>query len=706
MHKNPNGKSRLKNIVTLLSASFLGTSGLQAAQVLTYKDLVERLTNMESVAVLPQPGEQGGLASSYDRSSRYDAKADKYLDWGANRDGSGVVRTGTDGSAVLAEIKGPGCIWRIWSAAPDKGHLQIYLDDARMPVLDLPFVSYFDPKSGPFPWPNLVYIHAGDEARGDRYVPGSNIYIPIPFQKSCRIVGLKGWGQYYHFSYTRFTEGTTVPTFTPNTLTENKAALDEADKITGDVTLLFNVKHPGQVTEQKEITVPEAGESSVFEFDGPAAITGFKFKLDLPKDDEAQRVLLRQLTLSIVWDDEGKPAVWSPLGDFFGCIGGSGPFQTIAAGLLKDGTFYSNWYMPFGKKARISIRNDSSKPVAIHCEATHAALSQPIESLGYFHAKWHRDSFMPVRDDRKPDWTVLVTKGRGRFVGMHLHVWTPVEGWWGEGDEKFFVDGEKFPSTFGTGSEDYFGYAWSSGLRFVRPFHCQALAQYNMGHESDCRWQISENVPFQTSFEGTIEKYWPNEGSNEYQFHDLYAAVAYWYLAPGGEDPYSPIAVTDRIGYWKAPVPKYCEPGVIEGEDMQVATPPLHQHYYTPLGMLWAGGTGKWSGDKEGAWGAGILNRETLELLLPVKMAGNYRIVARFTKGPDYGVFQPGLDGEKLGNPVDLYNEKLVPGDPVELGTRRFDTSRHVLSFTIVGFSRQKHWGTFGLDYVKLVPVN
>ena len=115
-----------------------------------------------------------------------------------------------------------------------------------------------------------------------------------------------------------------------------------------------------------------------------------------------------------------------------------------------------------------------------------------------------------MRADRAPDWTILTTRGRGRFVGTHLHVWNPRGGWWGEGDEKFFVDGERFPSIFGTGSEDYFGYAWSSDARFSRPYHGQLLNEKNRGNVDDNRWHIPDSVPFQTGFDGYIEKYFSN----------------------------------------------------------------------------------------------------------------------------------------------------------------------------------------------------
>ena len=117
--------------------------------------------------------------------------------------------------------------------------------------------------------------------------------------------------------------------------------------------------------------------------------------------------------------------------------------------------------MPFatGGAGRAGQRR-RRKPRTLELEIAHAPLPQPFEQLGHFHAKWHRDAFLPRGPERELDWTMLKTEGRGRFCGVMLHVWNPRGGWWGEGDEKFFVDGEKFPSTIGTGSEDYFGYAW------------------------------------------------------------------------------------------------------------------------------------------------------------------------------------------------------------------------------------------------------
>jgi len=105
-----------------------------------------------------------------------------------------------------------------------------------------------------------------------------------------------------------------------------------------------------------------------------------------------------------------------------------------------------------------------------------------------------------------------------------LHVWNPKGGWWGEGDEKFFVDGETFPSTIGTGSEDYFGYAWCHPGLFQFAYHCQTMTENNRGHQSVLRWHVTDNIPFQKSFEACIEKYYPNSVGT------LYACLPCYYL--------------------------------------------------------------------------------------------------------------------------------------------------------------------------------
>ena len=177
--------------------------------------------------------------------------------------------------------------------------------------------------------------------------------------------------------------------------------------------------------------------------------------------------------------------------------------------------------MPFAKSAVVELVNeDAASRGGRSSRSSTPRWTRPFEGLGHFHCKWHRDTF-PLPKDRWPDWTMLRTEGRGRFCGVMLHVWNPRGGWWGEGDEKFFVDGEKFPSTIGTGSEDYFGYAWCNPDLFQRPYHCQTMTQNNKGHQSVLRWHIVDNVPFQKSFEGCIEKYYKQRPGHAVRLHRL-----------------------------------------------------------------------------------------------------------------------------------------------------------------------------------------
>ena len=309
-------------------------------------------------------------------------------------------------------------------------------------------------------------------------------------------------------------------------------------------------------------------------------------------------------------------------------------------------------------------------PARLEIEVTHVPLDRPFDGLGHFHCKWHRDT-VTLSEDRWPDWLLLQTDGRGRFLGVMLHVWNPRGGWWGEGDEKFFVDGEKFPSTFGTGSEDYFGYAWCHPGLFQRPFHAQSMTMGNQGHQSVLRWQIADNVPFQRSFEACIEKYYRTEEKGT-----LYAATVCWYLSPDGKDPYGPVPVLIRHDY-------YVSPPLVAGGFCVVGTPPGNVQ---TQGMTHY--DGKWSEDDH-LWWTGAKPGDKLDVLVPVKKAGSYDVSVVLTKARDYGIVQLSLDGKKAGDPIDLFNPSVVPTEPIALGTFQLAEGEHRLGVEIVGANPQ-----------------
>jgi hypothetical protein len=653
-----------------------------SAETLTYTDLVNRLTDLEYLATLPAPGDQCAQWSSYDRKSRYDEATGKYVGWDANGDGGGIIRKEGD-QLVLAEMQGPGCIWRIWSATPKEGHVRIYLDGASEPAVDLPFVGYFDHQNAPFTRSAIVHTVA----------MGWNNYTPIPYQKSCRIVADQGWGAYYHFDYETFPKGTQVPTFKRELSAEENAALDRVNDVLANCNFAPARKPGDEKFLASAVTVPAGKSVPLANLAGARAITGLRLKLDLPAGDAARDVL-RELAIQMKWDGEKEPSVWAPLGDFFGNAS-SNNYRSLPLGHRGDDWWYCNWYMPFTNGARVELVNDGKTARTVHLELTHAQLARPAAQLARFHAKWHRDALLPAEAERQIDWPMLKTEGPGRFVGVALHIWNPRGGWWGEGDEKFFVDGEKFPSTFGTGSEDYFGYAWCCPKLFENAYHNQPFNDgNNRGHVGVNRWHIVDNVPFHRSFEGCIEKYYPNDRPT------LYAATAYWYLAPGGKDPYGPRPLSERVGYW-GPVQTFHIKGAIEGEKLKI----LAKTGGNTEEQDMTGFPGAWSNDAH-LWWTGAKPGNKLDLALPVAKAGHFKISLQLTKAPDYGIVQLYLDGAKVLGPIDLYAKNVRPSPVIDAGAHDLSAGDHKLTVEILGANAKaiKNY-MFALDYVKLDPA-
>jgi hypothetical protein len=644
----------------------------------TYVDLIHRLTDLERLATLPAPGEKCAQWSSYDRDSRYDEASGKYIGWDANGDGDGFIRKEGD-QFVFAEMEGPGCIWRIWSAKPEQGHVRIYLDGAKEPTVDLPFKGYFDRANEPFTRSALVHTVA----------MGWNNYTPIPYQKSCKITADKGWGAYFQFVYTTYPKGTQVPTFKRQLSPEENAAMDQANNL---------LSHPGPVLpptpgeENQKSQVSANGESTrITAVPGPRAIKTIQARVDPPFTPE-DRDAVREWTIQIQFDGEQEPSVWAPFGDFFGTAAGANKYASLPSGLTEDGWWYSHWFMPFKQVAEIRLVNDGQQGRKISLEIVTVPLKTDASKLGRFHAKWHRDAFLPEDSERaKIDWTLLKTQGPGRFCGVMLHVWNPRGSWWGEGDEKFFVDGEKFPSTIGTGSEDYFGYAWCNPTLFQNAYHNQTISMNNKGHVCVNRWHITDNIPFQQSFEGAIEKYYPNARPT------LYAATVYWYQAAGQSDAYKPAPLDQRKGYWgEIQVTKI--KGALEGEEMKI----LAKTGGDPAPQDMSGFASDWSNESH-LWWIDAKPGNTLDLAVPVEKAGTYRLKMQLTKAVDYGIVQLSLDGKKLGQPIDLYNNGVVATGVLDMGTHELSKGQHVLRVEIVGANEKavKSY-MFGLDYIKL----
>ena len=273
-----------------------------------------------------------------------------------------------------------------------------------------------------------------------------------------------------------------------------------------------------------------------------------------------------------------------------------------------------------------------------------------------------------------------------------LHVWNPRGSWWGEGDEKFFVDGEKFPSTIGTGSEDYFGYAWCNPTLFTNCYHNQTISMGNKGHISVNRWHITDNVPFGKSFEGAIEKYYLNSRPT------LYACTSYWYLDRQGVDHYAPAGIDQRKGYWGV-IPVRVVKGALEGEKLKVLKKTggkLEAQDMTNFGETWSSDTHLW-------WTEGKPG-DVLELAVPAAESGRYKVKMQMTKAVDYGIMRISLDGkDAAGSPVDLTMPAWSPRASWTWEPSSLTRVSSILRLEITGANPKAAKAYMaGLDYVKI----
>ncbi len=426
--------------------------------------------------------------------------------------------------AILADIKGPGCIYRFWSANA-AGHLKIFFDGEDAPRIDCPMQDLFVGKVAPFVEP-IVGHRSG----------GWYCFFPMPFQKSCRIEVTDPGGLYYHVQYQRFPDATPIRTFTRELTSEDKDALQVVlaqwrslgqNPYTAQLTNYQDVK--AKTRTASGITRLEAGQSKTFAtLSGAGEVTGLHLAV-VPADRQS----LRQTLLRVYWDGAAKPAIESPVGDFFGVGFGDKRMVSLPTA-MRDSGYSCYWPMPFARSARFELVNTGKTDLSlVSYRIESQKLDKPLANAGYFHAQWHRQTTVAGEY-----FHILDVKGRGHYVGEH----TDMQGDRGigflEGDEKVYVDGETFPSIYGTGTEDFYtgGWYFDQGP-FNLAYHGATIKEDNISRVSAYRFQIQDCVPFRHDFKIDIE----HGGTNDYP-GAVYSCVAYWYQE-GAMHDWSPIDV-------------------------------------------------------------------------------------------------------------------------------------------------------------------
>ncbi|MBI4324893.1 MAG: DUF2961 domain-containing protein [Chloroflexi bacterium] len=626
--------------------------------------LLEEMTSLAGLAEFPSPAYTCRQFSSYDRKSKSPKE-----EWFANADAGQYLRVEErEGRKefVMMDATGPGAIVRIWSANP-AGTLRFYLDGSDRPVLQAPMSELLGGK-----FPGLPQPIAGE------YSKGWNLYFPIPYARSCKVTSDKG-DFYYHVNYRTYEAGTPVESFHAGQLQALAAPLEK---------LAARLRSPrgsdaelGGETQPFDLELPP-GESLRQEFTGPRAFTRSVVKL-AARDREAA---LRGIIVKVTFD--GEPAVEAPLGDFFGSAPGISPYAALPLGMTKEGEMYCHWFMPFQESAVLELVNHSQEAAALTGEIGLADYRWTDASM-HFHARWRAQFDVPTRPMQ--DWNYLTAQGRGVFAGVTFAIDNPVKDWWGEGDEKIYVDGESFPSHFGTGTEDYYGYAWCWPVVFTHAFHAQPRCDGpgNYGRTSVNRFHILDRIPFTKDFKFDMEL-WHWHATCKVNM----AVVAYWYARPGAMDAFKPIRAEDAV---VRPLPVWVVPrvaGALEGESLKIV-----RVTGTAEPQDWDGV----SGGKHLWWHAGMKPGDTLTVSFAAPKAGRHRVIGRFLSARDYGVHQLAINGQKAGDPVDFYNPEVRPGKEMDFGAFELKQGENEFSASVIG-ANEKAIKSYmlGLDYLLL----
>jgi hypothetical protein len=646
-------------IITLVAQLTLATASRAADSAITTEKLLDDLVDLQRLTQLPDPAYTTKQFSSWDRASKSPTEG-----WFANGDcGQYLREEETNGRKefVMADMDGPGAIVRIWSANP-KGNIRIYIDGNAVPAIATPMDHLLGGRMVGLPAP-----------LSGEYSRGWNLYFPIAYAKHCKVTSDDG-GFYYHVNYRTYPAGTAVTSYTSNDLIALRHKIfDTAARL---LSPREDVAPPqDRVHKMYNTTLHPDDEEIVFDdAAGPKAIVGFLVHLTAKDIDAAARSVVVYMTF------DGEKTVECPIGDFFGTAPGLIPYASLAVGITEGQTpdLWCHWWMPFAKSAQIRVKNLGAQEVQLNGGVSTVPYAWNDRSL-LFHAGWRQEKKVPSRPFT--DWAHLECTGNGRFVGGALHIQNPVRGWWGEGDEKIYVDGEKFPSHFGTGTEDYYGYAWCWPERFVHAYHNQPRCDGpgNYGNTSVNRFHIIDDIPFTKSFKFDIENWHSTEGT-----YTNRAAVNYWYARPGGTDFFKPITKEDVKLEIIPAFKSFKIEGAQEGEQLKVIEKTGGTTEYQDL----TGHPDTFSGGGHLWWTHGK-PQDRLTLGFEAAKAGKQNVAVHLTKAPDYAIVQLYVNDQKAGEPIDLYAKTVKPAKAVDLGSFELTQGQNKLTIEIVGANQK-----------------
>jgi hypothetical protein len=383
--------------------------------------------------------------------------------------------------------------------------------------------------------------------------------------------------------------------------------------------------------------------------------------------------------------------------------------------VAEDGTMSCRWVMPYQRGGKVSLINLSSEPVDAQLEVRTGEWTWDDRSM-YFHAAWRGQ--YPVATRPRSDWNYVTLNGRGVYVGDTLTIMNPDTQWWGEGDEKIWVDGEDFPSIFGTGTEDYYAYSWGGRSTdfYEHPFHAQPFShRYNklnrkpkkvserntQGFSVETRSRALDTMPFGKSLQLDMEVWAGTDRDMGYQ------VGAYWYgfadttsnRKPEPEEVLNVPVVPEVEAASKNGNSDRFKNAVEINTESVISKPDTIE--LKPQNLKRLRLEGLWNLDNHMLF-KDVRIGDVVEIRIPATTPVAEILTLHATKSWDYGIMRFSVNGKAFGQDVDLYAEKPTPSAPIMLGAFDPADGAYVLRVEVVGKNPKSRAAFFGLDCVTL----
>jgi len=428
------------------------------------------------------------------------------------------------------------------------------------------------------------------------------------------------------------------------------------------------------------INIHSGKTATILDMEGPAMITRIWITIDSRDPHFLRRIILRMF-----WDGEKNPSVEVPVGDFFGTGFQYKHYMSAFTGMTSGG-YYCYFPMPFNRSARIEVENQTGQEVyAFYYHIDVQQFEELLdEDVAYFHAQWRRE----IRTAPGENYVILEAEGEGHFVGVNMSMESYGRGLgYLEGDEMVYVDGEKFPSVYGTGTEDYFTSGWYfRDGEFSAPYHGLIVKDDSLGRIAAYRFHVGDAIPFKRFIRFTIE-----HGHANSEICD-YSSTAFWYQKEPHRKFFPLLRPALRI-----PLRMQVPNGGIEAEDLRPVDGKLKCRV-----MDMSGYGPEWSHLKQ----IFIPSKIGDEFTIPIPVGKEYKVNVDvcFSKGPDYGKVGIYSGSKKIGT-FNGFSQEVVPGRKVRLMNLIADHGMVNLTFKVEGNDEKAEAAFVGIDKFLFEPV-